>query len=103
MAVDTANIGRTRERLARMLEELFPGYEFPPERLGVQNPVFIRYYGCARWWGWGFKRQGAEVKGPKFFQVTSWDRMRDCVRYGIEAGDYDETIKEISQKPEKHK
>jgi hypothetical protein len=73
-------VGRTRERLARLLNEAIPTAMFAPEGLNSKTPIYATpQWDCCSWYGDGTDRAtGINV------HVASWSTMRECVRYGIE-------------------
>lgn len=67
-------IGRTRKKLARMIQQAVPGSEVFPEDLDSQIPVYASAYfdGCS--WSGMILVEGIRRT------ITSWDTMTKCVR-----------------------
>jgi hypothetical protein len=81
--------GLVRERLAALLLER--GLSVSPYDLWTQEGAYrSQYWGLARWgsndakWLSGTDPDGKAWHMP--VQLSSWSRMRDCVRFGIEIG-----------------
>jgi len=79
MAITNPNrVGRTRIKLALLLEKEFVGMTVLPQDLESQNP----YYGsekmdCCTWMGWGTRNT---YRDTYFY---SWSTMGECVKHGI--------------------
>ena len=86
MATTFSNkVGRTRIRLAKLLNEYFPDYHFDPEDLNSQIPIYASaLWGCCSWMGLGRSKKGKLSIG-----VNSWDTMTEVCRLGIDASDRD--------------
>lgn len=70
-------VGRTRQRLAKMLTLL--GYQIDPADLHCSAPALLRAdVGCWRWWGCALS-----VAQQRHFDVWSYDTMASCVHDGI--------------------
>jgi len=82
MATTFSNkVGRTRKRLAKLLNEYFPDYEFRPEDLNSQIPVYASaIWGYCSWTGLGRSK-----KGNLSVHIASWDTMTEICRWGIDA------------------
>lgn len=72
-------IGRTRIKLAAMLEKAVPGVTVDPANLQSQNPYYSsRYFDCCSWTGYGTRNEHWDT------YFYSWDTMGDLVKYGFE-------------------
>ena len=75
-------VGRTRERLAELLNVAIPDAEFYPEDLRSNNPYYSsRYFDGCSWDG-----DGRRLTDGLGIHVSSWSTMRECVRYGLDVG-----------------
>ena len=71
-------VGRTRIKLALLLEKALPGVTVAPKDLDSNNP----YYGsekmdCCTWMGRGTRNY------PNDTYFYSWNKMGECVKHGI--------------------
>lgn len=74
------HVGRTRIRLAKMLTEAFPGYEFDPTELHSQIPMYATaQFDCCSWTATG----RPPLHRNRVKHVCSWNTMGDCVRKGF--------------------
>jgi hypothetical protein len=72
----TRKVGRTRQKLAAMIEEALPGITLYPEDLQPQNPAFSRpEVDACTWDAWG-ERNGQKV------HFYSWCSMGRIVKAG---------------------
>lgn len=71
-------VGKTRRRLAELLCQL-TGWLVEAEDLQRTNPINQHFEDCCAWDCW------ATVPGspPHKAHIYSWDRMRDCVKWGV--------------------
>ena len=73
-----SRVGKTRIKLASLLEKILPGVKFDPADLESQNPYYCsEKEDCCTWMGSGTR----VIQGDTY--VYSWNRMKDCVRHGI--------------------
>lgn len=91
--------GRTRIRVADLLAER--GLIVSPYDLWVQEGGYRhRYWDLARWgtnearWEDGRDPDGKERTGKVF--VSSWSTMTECVQWGIEIGQFDDTWNHVA-------
>lgn len=80
-------IGRTRRKLAAMLEATFPGLKIDPFDLTPQIPVYAsNNWGCCSW------DANVPMEGSGTWHIFSWDRMGALVKHGF---DYSKEGREI--------
>jgi hypothetical protein len=95
-------VGRVRERLAAMLDEL--GFDVDPSDLDSQYPVYATaQWDCCSWSGRGYSRAikqkyGLSENGSgNLVHFASWSTMTECVRKGITVSKEDHAY-EVSPK-----
>lgn len=81
--------GKIKIKLTEMLKEL--GVSVSSYDLWVQEGAY-RQADCARWGGYN------ATYNNQRFQLTSWDTMTSCVRYGIAISCRDEIYVEVHSK-----
>ena len=70
-------IGKTRKRLAALIEEAIPGISLQPEEINSQIPIYAsQKWDCCSWYAFG-DLNGLTVA------ISSWDTMSNCVSRGI--------------------
>jgi hypothetical protein len=91
----SSRVGKTRIRLAKILNIYFPDYEFLPENLDSQIPIYAsaKFDNCS-WTGSGKLKRNPSV----CIVVHSWDTMTKICRNGIHSVDKDFEIYANSEK-----
>lgn len=74
-------IGKTRIKLAALLNNLFPFLDVKPEDLISQTPFYSRPEMDACTWYANVNYK--PTKGTRY-SIACWDTMKDCVQHGIE-------------------
>jgi hypothetical protein len=99
MSSSSKPAGKIRHKLAELLCQLTGGLVEAHE-IQRSNPIHQHYADCCAWDCW--VALPAQPGAPaRRIHVYSWDKMRDCVRYGIvkvglhrEASDYEVSANE---------
>ena len=101
MAITFSNkVGKIRIRLAKVLNAYFPDYEFLPEDLDSNIPIYASaMYDCCSWTGVGKLKRNPNVS----LVVHSWDTMTKICKNGIDSIDKDGEIYANSEKRETSK
>ena len=74
------SVGDTRRKLAAMLEQL-TGWLVEPHKICRTNPTNQYFEDCCAWDVWCDVPSNNEEHFPA--HIYSWDRMKDCVKYGV--------------------
>jgi hypothetical protein len=69
-------VGKTRTKLAQLIEEKLPGVTVDPSKLYVNRGANV-YNDGVSWDGWG------KLDGWRNIHLHSWERMTDLVKGGI--------------------
>ena len=79
MAITNPNrVGRTRIKLALLLEKEVEGVTVLPQDLESQNPYYAsQQMDCCTWMGYGTRNTYHDV------YFYSWNTMGNCVKHGI--------------------
>lgn len=76
------NVGKTRIKLAKILNAYFPEYEFKPEELHSQIPIYASpQFAWCSWFGIGTVKANPELR----VHVSSYNTMLEVCQRGIEA------------------
>jgi hypothetical protein len=74
----SGNVGRTRIRMAKLLERMVPGLTVYPHELWSQIPAYATaQWDCCSWGGEGYLNPWGRV------DIASWDTMTKCLKNGI--------------------
>lgn len=75
------NVGKTRRKLAELLEHL-TGWLVEPHEIMRTNPCNQHWEGCCAWDVWATV-PGRNGQPPHPAHIYSWYRMKDCVKFGV--------------------
>lgn len=80
-------VGKTRYKLAEMLCRL-TGWIVEAHHIHQNNPIHCHFEDCCLWDCWAIipAKDGNPMRG----HIYSWDRMKDCVKFGIEKCEHSE-------------
>ena len=73
-------VGRTRTKMAELLNKTFPEWHFEPEDLNSNDPYHgsHRFDGCS-WSGWGYLKSNRNMNA----HICSWNTMTEILKHGI--------------------